>query len=235
MRARLLSTRHGRRPTVIRERDRRLCWQAASLLLAYPDEALVADLPMVREAVGALPTALGEPLRALADDLWQAAAQGRLIDAQARYVETFDQKRRRTLFLTYWTAGDTRNRGQAILRFNSAYREAGAAPPTHELADHLAVVLEFAATVDPVGGGELLAAHATPIALVRDSLAEHGSPYAGVLGAVAATLPEPGPGDLREARRLAMAGPPAEAVGLDLAPYPPAGQALLPLLDGAAR
>ena len=190
---------------------------------------------MVRAAVDALPAALGEPLRALADDLLQAAAQGRLIDAQARYVETFDQKRRRTLFLTYWTAGDTRNRGQAILRFTSAYREAGATPPAHELPDHLAVVLEFAATVDPAGGGELLAAHATPIAMVRTRLPSTAARTRAWSARSPRRCPSPGPGDLREARRLAMAGPPAEAVGLDLMPYPPAGQTLLPLLDGAAR
>jgi len=231
MRARL----PGRRGVLLRDRERRVCWQAASVLLAYPDEALLTDLPVVVAALDGLPEGLATPMRALADDVAGAAAAGRLIDTQARYVETFDQKRRRTLFLTYWTAGDTRNRGQAILRFTSAYREAGAVPPTHELADHLAVVLEFAATVDPASGQALLAAHATAIGMLRDALAEHGSPYAGVIGAVAATLPQPGPDDLREARRLAMAGPPVEAVGLDLAPYPPAGQPLLPLLDGAAR
>ncbi len=47
------------------------------------------------------------------------------------------------------------------------------------------------------------------------------SPYAPLIEAVAATLPAPTEHDLLTARRLAMQGPPAEAVGLD--PYPMAG------------
>ena len=65
-----------------------------------------------------------------------------------QYAEVFDWKRRRTLFLTYYTAGDTRNRGMALLAFSDMYRAAGVIPPARELPDHLAVLLEFAATVD---------------------------------------------------------------------------------------
>ena len=71
-----------------------------------------------------------------------------VIEASAQYAEVFDWKRRRTLFLTYYTAGDTRNRGMALLAFSDMYRAAGVIPPARELPDHLAVLLEFAATVD---------------------------------------------------------------------------------------
>ncbi|OOK78867.1 nitrate reductase molybdenum cofactor assembly chaperone [Mycobacterium kansasii] len=65
------------------------------------------------------------------------------------YVATFDMRRRATMYLTYWTAGDTRNRGREMLAFATAYREAGVEPPRSEAPDHLPVVLEFAATVAP--------------------------------------------------------------------------------------
>ena len=193
-----------------------LVWQSSALLLAYPDEDSVARMVLVEPAADALPEHARAPLLTVASHIL-----GRpLIQAQQEYVQTFDWKRRRALFLSYWTAGDTRNRGQAILRFARAYRDAGVAPPSDELADHLAVVLEFAATVDGAIGYDLLAEHRTPLAMLRDALAEARSPYALVVGAVCSTLPQPGPDDLAAARRLAATGPPVEAVGLQPFPTP---------------
>jgi nitrate reductase molybdenum cofactor assembly chaperone NarJ/NarW len=191
-----------------------LVWQSSALLLAYPDEDSVARMALVEPAADALPEQARTPVLTVA---WHILGRP-LIQAQQEYVQTFDWKRRRALYLSYWTTGDTRNRGKAILRFVRAYRDAGVAPPSDELADHLAVVLEFAATVDGAMGYDLLAEHRTPLAMLRDALAEARSPYALVVGAVCSTLPEPGPDDLAVARRLAATGPPVEAVGLE--PYP---------------
>ena len=194
--------------------QRRVVWQAASLLLSYPDESLLARLPSIEAALADLPADEAGPLLAMADRL----SSRPLIELQAQYVETFDRARRRALFLTYWVAGDTRNRGHAMLRFSQAYRDAGVEPPAGELPDHVPVVLEFAALVDPESGKRLLAEHATPLRMLADALDEYESPYAGVVRTVCQTLPASGPDDLATARRLAMAGPPVEAVGLD--PYP---------------
>lgn len=95
-----------------------------------------------------------------------AAAVLRAIDplrAAADYVETFDLQRRSTMYLTYWTAGDTRNRGSEMLAIAAAYRAAGVDPPRDEAPDYLPVVLEFAATVDPEAGRRLLTEHRVPI------------------------------------------------------------------------
>jgi nitrate reductase delta subunit len=124
------------------------------------------------------------------------------------------------MYLTYWVAGDTRNRGRAILRFAETYRAAGVEPPPGELPDHLTVALEFAALVDPSSGYELLAAHRTPVAMLAQALRETGSVYADTVALVLATLPAAGADDLAEARRLTLAGPPVEAVGLDVYPLP---------------
>ncbi|MGW0175128.1 nitrate reductase molybdenum cofactor assembly chaperone [Rhodococcus sp. NPDC003322] len=188
----------------------RLVWQASSLLLAYPDDGQDDRLAAVDALLAHLPGELADPLAALARHLRERPP----LEAATAYVDTFDLRRRTTLLLTYWTDGDTRNRGSAILNFARAYREAGAEPPTGESADHLAVVLEFAATVDPDIGGRLLAANRAAIDMLHLALRESGSPYADVLGAVAATLPPATEPDRRRARDLALAGPPAEAVGL---------------------
>lgn len=204
-------------PKPERATDRRVVWQASSLLLAYPDDSFAQRLELVGSAVESLPATSRDPLRRCVETL--AALDP--VRAAVAYVDTFDWRRRRTLFLTYYTAGDTRGRGMALLEFAQAYRAAGATPPSGELPDHLAVVLEFAATVDSDAGFALLAAHRTPIDLLLDGLRKMDSPYAAAVQAVADTLPAATEGDRLAAQRLAMQGPPSEAVGLD--PYPTPG------------
>ena len=188
----------------------RLVWQCASLLLAYPDEHFAERLGIVDElrapVAGRAAEMLARTVEALrARDPMQAAAD---------YVETFDLRRRSTMYLTYWTAGDTRNRGREMHAFAQAYRDAGSRPPVDEAHDHLPVVLEFAATVDPVAGRRLLVEHRVPIDVLRDALTECGSPHAHTISGVCATIPAATDQDVRRAQRLAQAGPPAEAVGL---------------------
>jgi len=191
--------------------QRRIVWQAASLLLAYPDDGQPRRLDLVEAAVSGLGPELRIPLLAAADHLRALS----LIEASVQYAEVFDWKRRRTLFLTYYTAGDTRNRGMALLAFSDMYRAAGVIPPARELPDHLAVLLEFAATVDEDAGYDQLRKHRTPIDMIHDGLLRASPVYAGVIEAVSATLPPPTAADLKEARRLAMQGPPVESVGLE--------------------
>ena len=191
--------------------QRRIVWQAASLLLAYPDDDQPQRLDLVEAAVSGLGPELRIPLQAAADHLRALS----LIEASVQYAEVFDWKRRRTLFLTYYTAGDTRNRGMALLAFSDMYRAAGVIPPARELPDHLAVLLEFAATVNEDAGYDQLRKHRTPIDMIHDGLLRASPVYAGVIEAVSTTLPPPTAADLKEARRLAMHGPPVESVGLE--------------------
>jgi len=181
------------------------------LLLAYPDREQDSRLALIETAIGDLGLDLRRQLVAAVDHLRSLS----LIEASAQYAEVFDWKRRRTLFLTYYTAGDTRNRGMALLAFSDMYRAAGVIPPTRELPDHLAVLLEFAATVDEDAGYDQLRKHRTPIDMLHDGLLRASPIYAGVIAAVSATLPPATAADLKEARRLAMQGPPVESGGLE--------------------
>ncbi len=185
----------------------RLVWQSASLLLSYPDRSCL-------DTADALLAHIEGPA---GQSLCRTAAALRTRDplaAAARYVETFDLRRRTTMYLTYWTAGDTRNRGAAMVAFNAAYRAAGVAPPAAEAPDHLPVVLEFAATVDPSAGRRLLVAYRVPLDLLYQGLTDIESPYCDAVAAVLTTLPPVTDTEVRRARHLAQAGPPAEAVGL---------------------
>ncbi|KZS72459.1 nitrate reductase molybdenum cofactor assembly chaperone [Mycobacterium kansasii] len=192
----------------------RLVWQVASLLLAYPDDGLTERLDTVEGLLAYLDGTVADLLGRTVAALRAAEPMAAAMD----YVATFDMRRRATMYLTYWTAGDTRNRGREMLAFATAYREAGVEPPRSEAPDHLPVVLEFAATVAPEVGRRLLTEHRVPIDVLRSALADAESPYQHTVAAVCETLPAATDQEVRRAQRLARqlyeAGPPAEAVGL---------------------
>lgn len=230
----------GERGSPLAPEQRLVAWQSASLLLGYPDQHLLDHLALVAEGSRTLPEAVGAPLRRSAT----ALAELPLPDLEADYVETFDSRRRHTLFLTYFAHGDTRKRGLALLRFKQAYQASGVAvdettPVGAELPDHLSVVLEYAATVDQEQGRRLLLDHRAGLELLRMSLAEKGSRWAGAVEAVTATFPPLRGEEVEAVRRLAAEGPPAEEVGLtpyatpgfDPGPAPPgpSGPTLLPM------
>ncbi|SDI99624.1 respiratory nitrate reductase chaperone NarJ [Actinokineospora alba] len=193
------------------ERDQRLVWRIAALLLDYPNQQTLDMLPALGPAADSLPAPAGPALRSFVDH----AAAAPDLDLAAHYVETFDLRKRACLHLTYYAYGDTRKRGMALLRLKHAYKAADVELDEHELPDHLSVVLEFAATADPTTGRRLLVEHRPVIELVRLSLVDIGSPYHQVLDAVCSTLPELNTADRRRIAELAAQGPPDEEVGLE--------------------
>jgi nitrate reductase delta subunit len=191
-------------------------WALLSFLLRYPDDAVAGAREELAEEVGALPDG---PVRSALSAFHASWAGVPAAELAARYVETFDLRRRASLYLTYYAHGDTRERGMALVRLKKLYRTAGLPMESDELPDHLTVMLAFAALA-PEGSGEaLLAEHRPAIELLRLSLHDLGSPYAHVLHAVAACLPELTVTERSEVARLAREGPPEEAVGLE--PYGP--------------
>lgn len=185
-------------------------WQSASLLLEYPETATAGHLTMIRRLTSTLPGQYAEPLRATVDMLEATA----LPDLQQEYVETFDSRRRHNLFLTYFAHGDTRRRGMALLRFKQTYLGSGFVLDESELPDHLCVVLEYAATVDQRQGRQLLLDHRAGLELLRLSLIEAESKWAGAVQAVTSTLPALQGDEWNAVRRLAAEGPPEEEVGI---------------------
>jgi nitrate reductase molybdenum cofactor assembly chaperone NarJ/NarW len=193
------------------ELHQRVVWRIAALLLDYPMPQTLTMLDELHAGAGSLPAPAGPALVSFVDYLRRTPP----IELAAYYVETFDLRRRNCLHLSYYAYGDTRKRGMALLRFKHAYRAAGIELDEHELPDHLAVVLEFAATVDSVVGRRLLVEYRPVVELLRQSLHECGSPYAAVLDAVCTTLPELNIADRRRVAELAAQGPPEEEVGLE--------------------
>ncbi|MFF4128749.1 nitrate reductase molybdenum cofactor assembly chaperone [Microbispora rosea] len=185
----------------------------ASVLLSYPDERLIEALPLLNSTVAQLGP--GEPARRLAAFLDHVAATP-LPELAEHYVATFDLKRRCCPYLTYYTYGDTRRRGMALLRFKHAYQAAGF-EIADELPDHLGVVCELSGRGATEQAVRLLREHRAGVETLLRALGEEHSPYADVVAAVLATLPPPTERERRAALRMAEEGPPAEEVGLE--PY----------------
>ncbi|MGI5175752.1 nitrate reductase molybdenum cofactor assembly chaperone [Dactylosporangium sp. CA-152071] len=184
--------------------------RAASLLLRYPDDEVLAAVPTITAALDGLPPGVAAPLRLVAEH--RGGDAGRLA---AEYVELFDFRRRCCLHLTYYTCGDTRRRGEALVLFAAGYKAAGLELVDGELPDYLPAVLDLAAAPDPAAdhGWRLLRENRIGLDLLSGAL--DGSVYRHAIEAVRAMLPPAQPGDLAAAVRLARTGPPVEQVGLE--------------------
>jgi nitrate reductase delta subunit len=190
-------------------------WALLSFLLRYPDATVMGQRGALAAAVGELDDG---PCRAALERFLEGW-NGDERELAARYVDTFDLRRRASLNLTYYAHGDTRERGMALLRLKKLYRVAGLPLDCAELPDHLTVMLAFAALAPPGHGEALLAEHGPALELLRLSLHDLGSPYGHLLDAVVCGLPALGVAGRAEVARLAREGPPEEAVGLE--PYGP--------------
>ena len=157
--------------------------RVAAALLSYPDAALRPHLPEMRSllrAEQALSAARLAELDALISSLERAPA----LDAEAAYVELFDRGRSTSLHLFEHVHGDSRERGPALIDLGQTYAQAGLMLAEGELPDYLPAVLEFASTLEPDKARAFLAEMAHILNAIFGALAERGSAYASVLGAL---------------------------------------------------
>jgi len=197
--------------------------QAAAVCLGYPERDAVATSGLIRAALAEKAPGQADSFEPLLMH-WDTSD---LRTIQTYYVDVFDLSRKHSLYLSYWTDGDTRRRGEVLAAFKQRYRRSCFLVDTRgELPDYLPMVLEYAAIVDPVDGTALLQEYRSSLELLRLALAERSTPYTGVVTAVCGTLPGPSPADRKAVMAMAAAGPPTETVGLE--PFSPR---LLPMGD----
>ena len=202
--------------------ERALAHLAASRLLDYPSPQLRASYGLLREVADGMPAEVRDALH----DFLDSTVRWPLEEQQAHYVATFDLKRRCALYLTYYTAGDTRRRGMALVTFVEAYKACGFVPRDDELPDYLPSVLELSARTssgdEAVVAAAVLGAHREGIEVLRSALHHASSPYARLVDAVCLTLPAVDAETAARFAELVAAGPPAEMVGLSapLLPFP---------------
>ncbi|WP_406164649.1 nitrate reductase molybdenum cofactor assembly chaperone [Streptomyces sp. NBC_00996] len=201
-------------PDPVEAERRTLLLRLMSLLLQYPDAEIVAARPAVTAAVEALPPS-PTATELAAFTAWFTTQEPDTLEQL--YVETFDLRRRSSLYLTYYLHGDTRRRGMALHTLAQTYRAGGWEITDGELPDHLPVALEFAALAGPGAGEAPLRRHRRGLQLIHRALTDAESPYRHLLTALLTLLPPPTAADGAAVAELAAQGPPAEDVGLD--PY----------------
>jgi nitrate reductase delta subunit len=189
-----------------------LVLKLCSVLLGYPDAELHAAGEELRGAIDGLPGAAATDALVEFFAWWSAQAT---LALEQHYVQTFDLDKRCGLYLTFYGEGDRRQRGAALLRLKRLYRAAGLPLEAAELPDFLPAMLEFAAAAPGRQGTIVLREHRAALELLRQSLHDHGTPYALLLDAVCLTVGEPSAADRARVVMLAAAGPPEELVGLE--------------------
>lgn len=204
--------------------ERRTVHMAASILLDYPKPDRRAQFDLVADAVAGLPEEIAREFFAF---LTTASAMSQQ-QLEAHFTEIFDQKRKCCPYLTYYSTGDTRRRGMALVGFIEAYRAAGWEAEDGELPDYLPMVLEFSARSDSPIAGQLLSSYREGIEVLRTALETFNSPYAHVVSAVCRSFGEIDDETRERYLRLVNEGPPTEMVGVTtflgaLAPFSPSG------------
>ncbi len=164
-------------------KDTRYSLRALARLIAYPDAQLRSELDALLQVLdqedAVLPKRRAE-LRTLVTHLLRQDA----LEAEARYVETFDRGRATSLHLFEHVHGDSRDRGPAMIDLVQTYEKAGLFLGPEELPDHLGVVLEFASTQPPALAKAFLGEMAHILNAIFSALLQRESPYAVVIAAV---------------------------------------------------
>lgn len=192
--------------------DPTVVFAACSVWLSYPDAEQQALESALTEAVAALPTgSIRSHLDAYREH-WSACT---LSEREAAYVTRFDLGRRTSLHLTWYSHGDKRQRGQALVALKARYAAAGFEVAAGELPDYLPALLELAAALGAGEGVALLEESRIGIELLRVALGDNDAREAHLLEALSACLAPLGKAQAEAVAFLIAQGPPKESVGLE--------------------
>ncbi|WJZ02351.1 nitrate reductase molybdenum cofactor assembly chaperone [Corynebacterium freiburgense] len=200
-------------PIPMSRKQRQIVHMACSLFLDYPSPTLLLALDAVEQQIDFLPDLVAKELKKFCDHI-------RLVGIRSlaeHYVTTFDQRRRCSLYLSYFAVGDTRQRGAALVAFQDALRVLGFELARNELPDHLCVILEASALAESKAHAtlvDMLSAHRDGLEVLRTALEQLGSPYVHVIQTVCMSLPQIDQETADHYYDLIRQGPPAELVGI---------------------
>ena len=147
--------------------------KAISLLLHYPDQALLDHLAEVQTVTDAE----SDIKRGRLDALYQHLGQGDLYLHEENYVALFDRGRGTSLYLFEHVHGESRDRGQAMVDLLTMYGESGFDLPPGELPDYLPVFLEYLSQLDAAKAKALLMEVTHLVRNIGENLAKRGSHY----------------------------------------------------------
>jgi len=161
-----------------------LTFRILSTLLSYPTPELKTQLPEAERILRSEGLLGRQQLDGVCAFL-QYLRDTSQFDTESAYIDAFDRGRSTSLYLFEHIHGDSRVRGQAMVKLLLRYRAHGLDPSTRELPDYLPLFLEFLSTRPPVEAGKHLAEVADIVALIGERLRRRSAPHAPVLGAVA--------------------------------------------------
>ena len=107
------------------------------------------------------------------------------LQLEAAYLEAFDRGRSTSLYLFEHIHGESRDRGQAMVKLVMRYRAHGLELRQNELPDYLPLFLEFLSTRSVPEARKHLAEVVDIIALIGERLSRRGAVHARLLAAVA--------------------------------------------------
>jgi nitrate reductase molybdenum cofactor assembly chaperone NarJ/NarW len=165
-------------------------FKVLSILLDYPKAEWLAQAGELSDIVAGEALLSHSCQRALHRFIDE---QGTLdpLEAQERYVALFDRNRSLSLHLYEHIHGESRDRGQAMVRLAQLYRLHGVEIGVAELPDYLPLFLEFLSLLPLKAAGSLLSEAVPVVAALRERLGKRGSSYAAVLAAVEALATKP--------------------------------------------
>lgn len=149
------------------------------VLLDYPQDTLWQHGDELLAAVHtiSLPKKQREKLQYFLSELLAQDA----LEAQDRWLYTFDRGRAMSLLLFEHIHGESRDRGQAMVDLIAAYRKNGFELATRELPDYLPLVLEYLSQRPAEEALDWLRNLAHIIGLLAARAAERKTPYAVLL------------------------------------------------------
>ncbi len=158
-------------------------YAALAALLDYPDEGLVAALDSI-DAHLRDHARLPGTVRAGLDRFLAYVRERDLLTLQENYVGLFDRGRATSLYLFEHVHGESRDRGQAMVDLLQMYERHGLFLNGGELPDYLPVFLEYLSRLPAPDARELLAETGEILRALAGQLAQRGSHYGFVVGAL---------------------------------------------------
>ncbi|MFZ2523793.1 MAG: nitrate reductase molybdenum cofactor assembly chaperone [Candidatus Ferrigenium altingense] len=160
-------------------------YKVLSVLLEYPDQELIDNLPEIRAIVDESTDIDAEQrvgLRKFLDHLSGIP----LTDIQVEYVNTFDRTPEHSLHLTHHLFGEEtdRDRGPALIDLGEMFKEYGVKTVTNELPDYLPLLLEFTSQLDDSEATVFLSDIGKVLKTLTENLTKANSPYAAPLSII---------------------------------------------------
>ncbi len=161
-------------------------YKILSVLLQYPEQELIDNLPEISEWVNDT-SEIDNSERSLLQTYLKQMEDTSLIDLQANYVNTFDMVPEHSLHLTHHLFGDDKNRGPALIDLGELYKDYGVevSESANELPDFLPLILEFAAYLDGNESTVFLSDAKKVFGVLTDNLKKAASPYADLISIIA--------------------------------------------------